>query len=297
MNRRELIKSGSLIAAAAPLIDIPSLAWAKPARSTVWDRPLHFVYGPLRRKYTDAQFMKMFDQVKPGITAISPFSLNTVDFTPLAPFIKLLKERNIVITPGVGAKPKDGPINSERYKAMAKAAREYTDHIRLENMQGFIDTWGQAPIQDMIDYCAGTLGFKHIMLNPWPKLNGKVVPFKNPELQSSFNQVNIKFDRKTYDVTDMPRNYTTNLDYVREILAYRPSCAILVNYESAPQHELLTHMEQQQKGSSTRVLEITAKQCQDFKDNLYWAPPFTHVYDPYELGTWDWIAKRLSQMP
>lgn len=297
MNRRDLIKSSSLLAATAPLLGLPSLAMGKSARRTVWDRPLHFVYGPLRRKYTDAQFMKMFDQVKPGITAITPFSLNTRDFTPLVPFIKLLNERRIVITPGVGAKPKDGPINSERYKAMAKAARDHTDHIRLENLQGFIDTWGQASIQDMIDYCAHTLGFKHIMLNPWPKLNGRIVPFKNPELQSSFNQVNIKFNRQTFEVTDTPQNYTTNLQYVKDILDYRRKCAILVNYESEPQHALLAHMEQMQKGSSIRVLDITARQCEDFKNNLYWAPPFTHVYDPYELGTWDWIANRLSQMP
>lgn len=296
MNRRDFIKSGAAVTAATSLLDIKALAATKPPR-TVWDRPLHFVYGPLRRKYTDEQFMKMFDQVSPGITAITPFSLNTRDFSALAPFIALLKKRNIVITPGVGAKPKDGPINDPRYKEMAKAARAYTDYIRLENMQGFINTWGRASIQDMIDYCTGTLGFKRVMLNPWPKENGKIVPFKNPELDSSFNQVNIKFDRQTYEVTENPNNYRTNLDYVKEILDYRPDCAVVVNYESAPQHELLTHMEQLKPGSSTKVLDITARQCQDFKNNLYWAPPFTHVYDPYELKTWDWIARRLSQMP
>jgi hypothetical protein len=277
---------------ARPLLGQPAV----PAIPHIWDRPLHFVLNPLRKLHTDADLLKAIDQASPAITAITPFSLNTADFTPLAPFIAELKKRNIVITPGVGAKPKDGSLNSDRYKAMVRAARPYTDHIRLENMQGFLDHWGVAPIQEMIDYCVAQ-GFKHIMLNPWPKENGKIVPFKNPEIGSSFNQVRISFDRQTLELHENPNNYLTDINYVKDILAYRPDCAILVNYESAPQHELLAHMEQVKPGSSLGPLEITAKQCHDFKGNLFFAPPFTHVYDPIALGTWDAIARMIGQMP
>lgn len=175
--------------------------------------------------------------------------------------IKSVQANGTVLVPGIGGDPSGQPIDSAGYKAMGQAYREYTSYVRLENMQGFMDlTDGQAHIQAMIDYLAGALGFEHIMLNPWPKdSNGAIVPFANPELDSSFNQVQLDFDHNPpYTVYSDPTNWLVNMTYVNAILAYRSTVTIVVNYESAPQHEALYYMELNDPGSSKAAMAITS---------------------------------------
>lgn len=308
MNRRIFLKSGTAVAIGSTVLNTNALASSLLAtRSTtinpanVYDRPLHTVY-PLRGGNisgpppTDDELLAAFDMVHGGLTAAIPFLLNVPDPSKFEPMIHKVQAKGITIIPGVGRRPSQGPINSQNYKDIARAYRQYTDYIRIENMQGFYDMYGQAPMQDMIDYLTGTLGFQHVMMNPWPlDSNGNVVPFKNPELDSSFNNVMLDFDHHIpYTVHPNPKNWLVNQTYVGKIQAYRPSIKIVVNYESQPQHEALYYMEKSKSGSSTAAMNITANQCENSPNHLHWCPPFTHIYDPLALGTWPWIAKRLG---
>lgn len=308
LDRRGFLMGSSVVAlgtlgsganAAKLLAAMPS-APAKSSADHVYARTIHFVYARSGGKafgntYSDDDFMKFFDQVPGGVTAAIPFLLNVADAAAYAPMIKKMQAKGIVIYPGVGQKPGDGPINVQKYKDMARNYRPFTDCIRLENTQGYFEAHGAEPIQDMIDYCVG-LGFKHIMLNPWPKqAGGEVYPFKNPELDSTIYQVLLKHDRKTHKIIDDPQNWfpgnQVKIDAVRK---YRPSINILINYESAPQHLVLEQMEKDQPHSSIAAMEITAKMIEQSPKHLHWSPPFTTIYDPVKLGTWDWMAKRLG---
>ncbi|NYT39511.1 hypothetical protein HZY97_01980 [Sphingomonas sp. R-74633] len=287
-------------ASAAKLLAAMPGAAPKSSADHVYARTLHFVYARSGGKafgntYSDDDFLKFFDQVPGGVTAAIPFLLNVADASVYAPMINKMKAKGIAIYPGVGQKPGDGPINVPKYKDMAKNYRPFTDCIRLENTQGYFEAHGPEPIQDLIDYCVG-LGFKHIMLNPWPKqAGGEVYPFKNPELDSTIYQVLLKHDRKTHKLIPDPQNWfpgnQVKIDAVRK---YRPSIAVLINYESAPQHEVLEQMEKDEKGSTIAAMEITARMIEQSKKNLHWSPPFTTIYDPVKLGTWSWMAKRLG---
>lgn len=274
----------------------PTKAPPKAAAKDVYTRSLHFVYSKtMRDKYTDAQMLGFFDQVPGGLTAIVPFLLNVPDASVDAPIIAELKKRGITIVPGAGAKPKDGPINMQKFKDMAKNYRPYTDYIRLENTQGYYDMYGADEIQDLIDYCV-SLGFKHIMLNPWPNAAGGVaVPFKNPELDATIHQVKLKHNRQTHEIIPDPENwFPGNQNKIDAIRKWRPGIAVIINYESAPQHQALTKLEQDHPGASKDAMEITASMILKGNKQLHWEPPFTMNYDPVALGTWDWEAKRLG---
>lgn len=308
MNRRNFLKSSAAVTVCSTVLKTKafasSLLPADPAHvgpADVYDRPLHIVYagtgGPrFGDVHTDDDLLKAFDMVPGGITAMTPFLLNVKNPSKYAPMINAVQAKGIVITPGIGGVPTDGPINSQNYKDMAAAYRNYTDYVRLENMQGFYDAGGEAPIQDMIDYLTGTLGFNHIMMNPWPKdSNGNIVPFQNPELDAGFYSVELSFNRKTFELDNSnPNNWMFNQNKIAAVRAYRPSIKILVNYESAPQHEALLQLEKDNPGSSIPAMNITATQCQNSPLDLHWAPPFTQIYDPIALGTWPWMANRLG---
>lgn len=272
----------------------------KRPRGNVYDRSIHLVYArsggkAFGNKYSDDDFFSFFDKVPGGVTSAVPFLLNVADASIYAPMLDRMKAKGIVIVPGVGQKPGDGPINAAKYKNMAKNYRPFTDYIRLENTQGYYNAHGEASIQDLIDYCV-SLGFKHIMLNPWPKKKGGgVVPFQNPELDASIYQVLLKHDRKSHEVLPSPQNwYPGNQVKIDEVRAYRPSITVLINYESAPQHEVLAQLEKGDPGSSIAAMAITVEQIKKGTKDLKWSPPFTTIYDPVALGTWEWIATQLG---
>lgn len=299
MNRRNFLKSSAALTLSTAVLKTRAIA-QQPLH--VYDRPLHFVYanshGPCFT-YSVNRFMNLFAQVTQGITALNPFFLNVTDPSPYLDMINAVAAQNIAIIPGVGGDPQNGPaINDISYKNMAKAVRPYTNYIRLENMQGFYDyAGGKPPIQDMINYCANTLGFGHIMLNPWPKnSNGDIIPFTNPEIDASFNQVYVNWDHVHYKVNPDPDNWKVNTTEVNNILQVSPQCRIVVNYESAPQHELLAHLSvADQKNAFT----TTETQCKNNENNLnlHWCAPFTQVYDPVVQGTWDFESNLLNQLP
>jgi len=270
------------------------------ARGNVYDRSIHLVYArsggkAFGNKYSDDDFFAFFDKVPGGVTAAVPFLLNVADAAVYAPMLDRMKAKGIVIVPGVGQKPEDGPINARKYKDMARNYRPFTDYIRLENTQGYYNAHGEAPIQDLIDYCV-SLGFKHIMMNPWPKKKGGgVVPFRNPELDASIYQVLLNHDRKTHKVLPGPENwYPGNQVKIDEVRKYRPSITVLINYESAPQHRVLAQLEADDPGSSIAAMDITVGHIRSGTKDLKWSPPFTTIYDPVQLGTWDWIAGQLG---
>jgi hypothetical protein len=266
----------------------------------VYARSIHLVYArsggkAFGDKYSDDDFLRLFDEIPGGLTSAVPFLLNVPDASRYAPMLNRMREKGIVIVPGIGQKPGDGPINARKYKDMARNYRPYTDYIRLENTQGYYNAHGAAPIQDLIDYVV-SLGFKHVMLNPWPRQKGGgVVPFQNPELDATIYQVLLKHDRRTHKVIPNPQNwYPGNQNKIDEVRKYRPSIQILINYESAPQHRVLAQLEKENPGSSKAAMEITASMIEQGSKSLHWSPPFTSNYDPVQLGTWDWMAKRLG---
>jgi hypothetical protein len=131
------------------------------------------------------------------------------------------------------------------------------------------------------------------MLNPWPQDGNDVVEFANPQVDASFNQVFVDWDRNSYVVNDNPNNWKVNTTAVNRILDSHPQTSIVVNYESAPQHELLAHLSLADQESA---FTITANQCAG-SANLFWCPPFTEVYDPVVHGTWDFESNLLNEQP
>lgn len=303
MKRRYFLQSSVLAAAAAaasPTL-LTSCAKSGPApAAAVYARPLHIVYantGGLALPYDEATLLSAFAQVTTGLTAVTPFFLNVADPTRYQSIIAKLQAQQITIIPGVGGDTSQGPLNSPTYQAMAQAHRAYTSYIRLENAQGFVDTYGAADVQGMVTYLTGTLGYAHVMLNPWPKdkASGAALAFADGAVDASFNQVQCAFDHTSYQLLPDPTNWLVNLVAINRILAAKPSCAIVVNYESAPEHQVLANLEQAQPGSSIPAMQLTATQCLTSKGALHWCPPFTRIYDPIKLGTWNWMASQLSK--
>lgn len=304
MNRRNFLKSSAALTASTAVLRTKTLAQLTqpiaPQAANVWARPLHFVYpiqnGNVSSPPTDDELLAAFDMVPGGLTALTPFLLNVKNPSQYVSMINAVQSRGIIFNPGVGGPAANGPLYTPSNQAIAAGYRQYTSYIRLENTQGFYNNpGGQADIQAMIDYCVNTCGFEHIMLNPWPlDSNGNAVPFTNPELDASFDQVRLDFNHSTYVVNPDPNNWTVNTTEVAAIQAYRPTINIVINYESEPQHQALYHLELNNPGSSIPAMNITATECQNSPQKWHWAPPFTHIYDPLALGTWPWIADRLG---
>lgn len=295
-----------------PAMPKPAAAQVPPG---VFSRPLHFVYARTNGKafqgnsdpalnHTDAQLLAAFDQVPGGVTALVPFILNVTNVAQYATFIHdVTVTRGIVIVPGVGGDPDTGErIDSTGYKTMAANAKPYTDYIRLENMQGYLDrgTGGQAAIQSMINYVTNTLHYKHVMLNPWPvDANNQPIHFTNPELDSTIYQVRLtKVSTPQGYCPDHSQDATNwglpNNTEITNMMAYR-RVKILINYESAPQHEALSCLERQTPNSSKTAMNKTATAIENYTAfDLHWNPPFTTAYDPLKWGTWTWEANRLG---
>ena len=283
------------------LLSVAALLLPGLATAAVFDRSLHMVYalagGKGLPQYTDEQLLNYFDQVKPGVTALVPFLLNVANASQYEPMIKLVQSKGIIIVPGVGKAPSAGDIDSQVYLNMAKSYKQYTDYVRIENMQGFYTTYGKAGTQNFIDYCV-SIGFKHIMMNPWPTTtSGDLVNFTNPECDSVFNAVSVN-QNSTYVLNPDPSNWhVVNGPNIAD-RAIRPNISILINYESPGPQTILTNMEESNPGSSIAAMNITVNDIigKYKSENLHWAPPMTESYDPIALGTWDWIAATLSRI-
>ena len=269
---------------------------------SVYNRPIHISYA-LRQgkvlKQTDAEILAAIDSVPNGVTCVTPFLLNVDDPSKYAPMLNALRARNIAVFAGVGRSAKAGQwkaeysINSQYMRDLAKKYLAYTDSIRIDNTQGFYDIEGAAPLQAYINYLLN-IGFKHIMINPWPvSKGGKPIPFTG--IESNFVEITLSnFDRKTGQVFAASTNWQPKEAKLAQMRAFDPRIKILVNYESEPQHRALWYIETHKPGSSLEAMEITAKRCE--LNDWYWCPPWTKIYDPLALGTWPWIAKRLGTM-
>ena len=260
----------------------------------VYDRPLDFVYAfekgqPL--KYSDDDFLKYFAQA--DATSLVSFFLNVGDLSKYQPFIDKVEQKfpDMAIIPAVGGGGQDD-LNSEKYQNIAKVYRGFTDYIRIE--VGVNNNLDQ--INGIVDHCVD-LGFKHIMMNPWPTApGGGAVKFSHPEVDSAYIQVLLNED-SNFNVSPDPENwYPGNQKKIDAIRAILPNADILINYESEPQQAALTKIEQGKKGASTDAMGVTLDQINgQFKGkNLRWAPPFDKAYDPIASGTWEWIADKLK---
>ena len=268
--------------------------------TSVWDRSVHYVYalsnnyGAFEPPVSDQQFLDAFDEAQ--VTALVPFFLNVNDTSPYEDFIQAILSRNITIVPGIGRSPNDSDLDTEEYRSMARATKPYTDYLRLENLQGFYDEHGSGGIQSFIDYCLG-LGYKHIMMNPWPTQNGTLVDFPNPELDSSFEAVVVRRESK-YVLEDSPDNWHIKTDQIDRLRAFRQDFPVLINYESPGPTTILTYLEGNTTGASIEAFNVTVNDILGpLKDyDLHWAPPLLQTYNGIGLGTWGWIAQALKRI-
>jgi len=90
-----------------------------------------------------------------------------------------------------------------------------------------------------------------------------------------------------------PNHWKVNMTAVNRILESYPQTRIVVNYESAPQPELLAHLSQ---ADQENAFAITTNQCRSSL-NLFWCAPFTQVHDPVLHGTWSFESDLLDQQP
>ena len=262
-----------------------------------YERPLDFIYALQFGKplpYSDDQFFQYFDQVQPGITSLVSFLLNVDDISKYESFIKAVQQKNITMVPAVGAGSQDD-ISGTQYQNIAKVYKTFTDYIRLE-----VGTTSNIPeIQKMVNYCL-SLGFKHIMMNPWPmEKGGAAVNFPNPEVDSAYIQVLLDENKSTEEPIPSSTNwYPGNKNRIAAVRKIRPDASIIINYESAPQQDALTNIEKSKAGSSIAAMQITVDQIKgDYAPyKLHWIPPMDKAYDPIALKTWTWIASQLSKM-
>ena len=294
-----------------PIASTPANADVPPG---VFSRTLHFVYARTSGKafqgnppgfnHTEDELVAAFHQVPKGVTALVPFFLNVTNVAQYDTFIKrITNTEHIVIVPGVGADPDDHvALDDQKYKTMADNVYPYTKYIRLENLQGYLErgNGGQAAIQRMINYLT-TKGFEHIMMNPWPvDANKQPIHFTNDaRLDSTIYQVRLAKVSTPQGFCPDHSQDSTNWGLpggteITNMLAYK-RVKILINYESAPQHEALTCLERQNPGSSKAALNTTATAIENYTAaDLHWNPPFTTAYDPVGLGTWAYEAGRLN---
>lgn len=291
-----------LVGAAVSLL--PAFAGAIPAAagepgnkgSHVYDRPIHLTYalsGGKALKESDSDILAALDQVPGGVTSVNPFLLNVMEPSRYATILRALRERGIAVFVGVGRKPSatGWSIDSPNMRKLAQGLVSYSDSIRVDNLQGFYNREGRAPIQSYIDYLV-SIGFRHIMLNPWPVDQGAAVPFKGAE--STIIEIALNHNHQTGEVHPAPTNWQAKERRIAMMRACDPSIKILVNYESEPQHRALARLEAEQPGSSIAALEVAAAQCE--VNGWYWCPPWTKIYDPLKLQTWSWMAARLGRM-
>ena len=267
--------------------------------TSVYDRSAHMVYALNDMlgipSITDQQFLDAFDEA--DATALVPFFLNVLYPGNYSSMLSSLKERNIIIVPGIGRSPPAGDLDIPEYKAMAAATIRYTDYMRIENMQGFYDMYGKNGTQNLIDYAVG-LGYKHIMMNPWPVAeDGTLVPFLNPECDSAFNAVTVHRVSQ-YVLQPNASNWHVQIAPIDQVRAIRPDIPVLINYESPGPQMILTSEETNQTGSSLQAFNITIGDITgQYKSyNLHWAPPLTQSYNSIGLGTWDYIASQLKRI-
>lgn len=266
--------------------------------SSVYDRTAHMVYALSNKlgipSISDKQYLQAFDEA--SVTALVPFFLNVVNPDDFAPMLGELQKRNITIVPGIGKAPDAiGDMDSRQYKDMAKAVKKYTDYIRIENMQGFYDLYGKTGMQNFMDYCK-ELGYKHIMMNPWPKAdNGSLVVFDCPQCDAAFNSVVAK-RKPDGTLKQDPDNWHVSINAIDQVRDVVPNIPVLINYESPGPQKILSDMELSKKGSSLDAFETTIGDITGrYKSyGLHWAPPLTQSYDSIDLKTWDWIANKLT---
>lgn len=290
--------------------------------ASLYARPLHFTYArqdigdnkpivqPFANTHNDNDLLAAFADVDPGITTIMPFFLNVTDLSGFATIINQVRGMNITIYPAVGADPVSDvyQIDATYYKNIVDGyAAAGFDCIRLENMQGYYETYGQAPIDRMIQYCIGK-GFKHILLNPWPRVppkqGGQLLTFNYPEIDATMYQVQLDLDKTTYyeqpDQMYEPAgstNWQGNGTRIGPVASANPSVHILINYEAAPQHLALAQREKRYHDSRAKMqitLDWIAAQRTSTTWKLHWCPPFTTAYDGLVLGTWGWITDNLQ---
>lgn len=268
------------------------------AAASVFSRSVHMVYA-LNDKLgipsiTDQQYLDAFDLA--NATALVPFFLNVDKPQAYDKFIRKVLDKGIIIVPGVGRMPSDGDMDMPEYLDMVTASKNYTDYIRIENMQGFYDSHGKTGMQNFMDHCR-TLGYKHIMMNPWPKASdGSLVSFNCPECDSAFNSV-IAHRKSQYVLDPSPDNWHVQIGPIQQVRKQMPGIEVLINYESPGPQVILSNMEKDKPGSSldafnTTIGDITGQ----YKTyGLHWAPPMTQSYDSIDLKTWPWIARQLKK--
>lgn len=281
-----------VISTAVSLLPILSAA-------SVFDRSVHMVYA-LNDKLgvpsiSDQTYLDAFDEA--NATALVPFFLNVANPQQYDKFIHRVLDKNIIIVPGVGRMPSDGDMDLPEYLDMATAMKNYTDYIRIENMQGFYDEHGKSGMQNFMNHCK-KLGYKHIMMNPWPKGNdGSLVSFDCVVCDSAFNSV-IVHRKSQYVLDPNPENWHIQVSPIDQVRQKVPGISVLINYESPGPQAILTNMEKKKAGSSLEPFNTTLQDISGkYKSyGLHWAPPMTQSYDSIDLGTWSWIASQLKKI-
>ena len=281
------------------IVFVAALLLPAATAASVYDRSVHMVYALNDAlgipSISDQQYLDAFEEG--AVTALVPFFLNVANPHKYVDMINSVQAMNITIVPGIGQSPSVGDIDGQTYKDMAKAVKNYTDYVRIENMQGFYDMYGKTGTQNFMDYCKG-IGFKHIMMNPWPNAqDGSLVSFNCPECDAAFNAVYVNRSSQ-YQLNPDPMNWHVEIGPVNQVRAVVPNIPVLINYESPGPQAILTNMEKTKNGSSLTAFEATVSDITGkYKSyDLHWAPPLTQSYNSIGLGTWDWIANELKEI-
>jgi hypothetical protein len=280
------------------------LIQSAPKPFSINDRHMHFTWRDVMPE--KEVFMAMFDQIQPhGMTALSPLLLNKnpANFTADEEWvIDELKARGVKVFIGLGKSQTKFPgagwdFSGDKMINWPVGYLQYTDCIRIDGFEANYWEEGLQAAQDYVSYLVG-LGYKHIMINPWPQENG--VPIDLPGADSVFVSISLSHSgAPDYAVLPDDGNWTGKSDaFIQNMRAVNPDVDIVTNYESEPQHLALTWVETNNlpysAGESTNAMAITADHADFDPQNWSWSPPWSQTYDPYALGTWDWIAQRFG---
>jgi len=246
--------------------------------SNIYYRPFNLVYANQGGKTIpedDSTIIDAFESFPLKPTMITDVLLNE-DPDGHTTFISSLKEITRNLCFALGKQNYVLPDDHSRVISLATKYAKYTRCIRIDHFQWLVEKSGDEAVRSYLVELHN-LGFQHIMVNPW----------QDPQSGNGWPYVDatqIAVDKDTWKA---------KTDAIHKILAQSPSVTVIVNYENPGGQDALAALGAQ---ASIAAMTIAADNQNSSPVPYRWMPPWSHNYDPYQLGTLSWEANKLAQI-
>jgi len=246
----------------------------------IYYRPFNLVYADQGGKTIpedDATIINALKSFPKKPTMITDVILNG-DPDAHAQFITSLKEITPNLCFALGREEYVLPADEPKLISIATKYSMYTRCIRVDHFQWLVNRSGEHAVRNYLNELRN-LGFHHIMSNPW----------QDPPSGNSWPYI----EAAQIQVINTTTTWLAPTEQIRHILARWPNITVVVNYENPGQQRALAMLGAQGSiGAMTQAADL-----QNSSPDLYrWMPPWSHNYDPYQLGTLSWEANKLAEI-